>query len=171
MYKILLFVLMFVSCTPQQQLNRAFDKINRLQREHPELFKSDTAIIKDVIVRERIDTFFINDVQMDSIFIVERDTIGRVDTLRISKDGVKTEVVIRVQNLTVTEYEVITQIDSFQVERIVRDTIFKEIIKIENTNQRKPWWWSSTWLLFLIFIVIGFIAIVRWLQNIFKGAF
>lgn len=142
-----LLLLAVASCTPQQRLDR-------LTRQHPDLFQSATAEDVRVTVVERWDTIRLSGITFDSTFLLDQRDRVSIDTLRISEQGVTTLVYIT-QRDTLTEYEVVTQIDSFESVVIVRDTIREIDRVVTHYNMRKPLAYARWAIILLLLMTIG----------------
>lgn len=136
---LLLCLISFSSCfTPfkftkedkaQRKINKAFKKIEKLQKEYPNKFDVKTKI--DTVLTVRVDTILIDSISIDSVYIRSLETV--FDTLKIVKNGINTTVYVD-RFKDVVKYKVITKIDSLRVPIIQRDTLIINKTLIQNTR-------------------------------------
>lgn len=152
-----LLLIVATACSPQARLDR-------LTKQHPDLFRSDVAEDVRVKVVERWDTVRIGGITFDSTFILDQRDRVSIDTLRITRDGISTLVYIT-QRDTLTEYEVVTRIDSLESVVIVRDTIREIDRVVTHYNVRKPLNRVQWVILLLVLLAVGMLIVKSWTSR------
>lgn len=107
----LFFIILFVSCSPQQRLTR-------LLKKYPELVKTDTIILKDTIVTEPKKEDFVFSSKTDTVTIT-KDKIKLVyrnlhDTIKIGVE-VQPDTVYYEKNIQVEKVNKITEEKGFSI--------------------------------------------------------
>ncbi len=130
---VFLVLVFIISCSPQKRLNR-------LLRKHPHLSNTEMVVFRDTIIRP--------EVQLDSVFSVNFDTVY-LENERISVKLIKTDSLIYLTGISKT------------------DTIFYEkkvpvkLVKITETSfYKKLREWAIVGL-----IVIAFLYLIAFISN------
>jgi len=130
---LILLLLISAACSPQKRLNR-------LERNHPELFRVDTIF--------KVDTFKVEGVRLDTVFKNEIT----LDTVTIVKDN----VIIKYFNDGKTVY---LAGETKTVEKIVKYPIQVKAAVIRETTNKIAWW---------VYLIGGIMALAILILSIKK---